>query len=130
MPTTLEINDVSLTFFRSFSAGTYVFRNKSELVGAWNAAPFQVYPIGIVTEEPVMPDYDFTKFTVIGLSQGIGKWCFKPNITSVVASGQTSFVHYSIPTASTLACMRDGPLISFVLVPTKQSKVTFVQNVN
>ncbi len=125
----VEMQDVTLTFFRSFSAGSYVFRSQTELENAWATAPFEgVYPIGIVTEEPPMPEYDYSKYTVIGLSRGIGYWCFKPTITSAFSDGTNLVVHYSVPTISTLECMRDGPLISFVLVPRVQGTVDFVQD--
>lgn len=129
-PTALAIDDVSLTFFRSFSAGTYVFRSHKELLNAWNAAHFEAYPIGIVTVEPAVPDYNYSEFTVVGISRGIGKWCYKPNISSVLQSGANLEVHYLIPTTSTLACLRDGPLISFVLVPSTQGPISFVQDLS
>jgi hypothetical protein len=124
----VEIQDVSMTFFRSFSAGSYVLRSQTELENAWAAAPFEVYPIGIVTEEPPMPAYDFSKYTIVGLSHGIGHWCFRPTITSAFSDGTNLVVHYSVPTTSTLTCMRDGPLISFVLVPRVEGTVEFVQD--
>ena len=128
LSTEVEIQDVTLTFFRSFSSGSYVFRSQTELGNAWAAAPFEVYPIGIVAEEPSIPAYDYSKYTVVGLSRGIGYWCFKPTITSAFSDGTNLVVHYSVPITSTLACMRNGPLISFVLVPRVQGTVEFVQD--
>jgi hypothetical protein len=126
--TDVEIQDVTLTFFRSFSSGSYVFRSQTELENAWATSPFQVYPIGIVMEEPPIPAYDYSKYTVVGLSRGIGYWCFKPTITSAFSNGTNLVIHYSVPTTSTLACLRNGPLISFVLVPRIQGSVEFVQD--
>ena len=126
--TPVAIEDVSLTFFRSFAPGLYVFRSQTELETAWAAAPFEAYPIGIITEEPSIPAYDFSKYTVIGLSRGIGKWCFKQNFTTAFLNGANLVVHYQVPATSTLACLRDGPLISFALVPQFQGTVEFVQD--
>lgn len=126
---TVETDDVTMTFFRSFATGTYVFRNQSELADAWAAAPFNgVYPIGMVTSEPTMPAYDYSKNTVLGISLGIGKWCYKPSISDVVRDGQNMIVHYEVSALSTLACLRDGPLISFVLVPRLDGNATFVRD--
>jgi hypothetical protein len=122
---TVDSEDVSMTFFRSFAAGTYVFLTQDELSTAWNAAPFESYPIGLVTTEPALPQYDFTKQSVIGISAGIGKWCFKPRITYVSKDDQDVTVHYEIPKTSTLACLRDGPLIAFALVPKLSGSLTF-----
>jgi hypothetical protein len=127
--TAVEMQDVTLTFFRSFPVGSYVFRSQTELVNAWATAPFAAYPVGIVTEEPPIPTYDYTKYTVVGVSLGIGKWCFKPNITAAFSNGMDLVVHYSVSTTSTLACLRNGPLISFSLVPRVQGTVEFVQDV-
>jgi hypothetical protein len=67
---------------------------------------------------------------VVGLSRGIGKWCFKQNLTTAFLTGEHLRVHYNVPTTSTLACLRDGPLISFALVPRVQGSVEFVQDAN
>jgi hypothetical protein len=125
--TEVEIQDVTLTFFRSFPAGTYVFRSQTELENAWATAPFEVYPVGIVIEEPQIPTYNYSEYTVVGLSQGIGYWCFKPTIFSALSDGTNLFVHYTVSTTSTSACLRNGPLISFVLVPRVQGTVVFMQ---
>jgi hypothetical protein len=124
----VAIQDVTLTFFRAFAPGSYAFKTQAELASAWNAAPFQVFAIGIVTTEPAMPTYDFTVNTVVGLSNGIGKWCFAPKITTAVSDGTNLVVHYYVPTLSTLACLRDGPLIAFALVPQVKGTVTFTQD--
>ncbi|EUC14677.1 hypothetical protein [Paraburkholderia hospita] len=124
----VQVQDVTMTFFRSFAPGTYVFRSQSELASAWAAAPFEHYPIGLVTVEPAMPTYDFTKYTVVGLSSGIGKWCFAPRITGATSDGKDLVVHYFVPTTGTLACMFNGPLIAFVLVPQVKGNVQFVQD--
>lgn len=120
--------DVTMTFFRSFGVGTYVIRSQAELSSAWAAAPFEIYPVGLVQSEPAMPAYDFGKNSVLGVSLGIGKWCFKPNITTVESAGDGVVVHYSVSTASTLACLKDGPLISFVLVPSFTGSATFIRD--
>lgn len=124
----VEVQDVTLTFFRSFAPGTYVFRSQPELASAWAAAPFEFYPIGIVTAEPAMPTYDFSRYTVVGLSRGIGKWCFAPRITGALSDGNNLVVHYFVPTTGTLACMFNGPLIAFALVPHVKGTVGFVQD--
>jgi hypothetical protein len=124
----VEMQDVTLTFFRSFPVGSYVFRNQTELENAWATAPFASYPVGIVIEEPPIPAYDYSKYTVVGLSRGIGKWCFKPSITAAFSNGTDLVVHYDVSTTSTLACLRDGPLISFSLVPRVQGTVEFMQD--
>jgi hypothetical protein len=125
-PQNVEVQDVTMTFFRSFPSGTYVFKNQSELESAWAAAPFQVYPIGLVLVEPSMPTYDFSIHTVVGLSLGIGKWCFAPRISKAVSDGNNLVVHFFLPSTSTLACLRDGPLIAFALVPQVKGSVQFV----
>ncbi len=127
-PNRVEFEDVTMTFFRSFAPETYVFRSQVELERAWVAAPFQVYPIGIILEEPPMPTYDFSEKTVVGLSLGIGKWCFKPRFTEMFSTGNDLFVHYVVPTTGTLACMKDGPLIAFALVPIVRGNVEFLQD--
>ena len=124
----VEVQDVTLTFFRSFARGTYVFRSQPELASAWAAAPFEFYPIGIVTVEPAMPTYNFSKYTVVGLSHGIGKWCFAPRITRALSDGNNLVVHYFVPTAGTLACMFNAPLIAFAVVPHVTGTVGFVQD--
>jgi hypothetical protein len=127
-PQKVAVQDVTLTFFRSFAPGTYVFRSQAELASAWAAAPFEMYPIGIVTTEPAMPTYDFSKYSVVGLSNGIGKWCFAPRITVALSDGTNLTVHYFVPTTGTLACMFNGPLIAFALVPQVMGTVQFVQD--
>jgi hypothetical protein len=124
----VPLQDVTLTFFRSFAPGTYVLRSQAELASAWAAAPFVQFPIGIVTSEPAMPTYDFSKYSVVGLSDGVGKWCFAPRITNATSNGKDLVVHYFVPTTGTLACMFNGPLIAFVLVPQVNGTVQFVKD--
>lgn len=126
--TQVEIQDVTMTFFRSFSSGTYIFNSQEELANAWAAAPFKVYPIGLILEEPPFPVYDFSKYTVVGISHGIGAWCYKPYITAAFSNCNNLVVHYSVPSSTTTACMRSGPLVAFVLVPQIQGTVEFVQD--
>ena len=127
-PVEVEAEDVSLTFFRSFESGTYVFHSQAELDSAWAAAPFKVYPVGIVLTEPEKPTYDYTEQMVVGLSLGVGKWCFKPNISHVERIGTETVVHYQVPTRSTLACLRDGPQIAFAVIARADGDVRFVQD--
>jgi hypothetical protein len=124
----VDVVDVTTTFFRSFTIGTYVFRSQTELGDAWALAPFKVYPVGIVLDEPAMPTYDFSKYIVVGLSLGVGKWCFAPRINGAVSDGNNLVVHYFVPTTGTLACLRDGPLIAFALVPRVSGSVQFVED--
>lgn len=126
-PVTVEAQDVSLIFFRPFEAGQYVFRSQSELDSAWAATPFRIFPIGLISSEPAKPVYDFSTQMVVGISNGIGKWCFKPNINKVERDGSDTTVHYSSKTSSTLACLRDGPQIAFALIPRADGAVAFVQ---
>lgn len=125
----VEIQDITLTLFRSFSSGSYVLQSQSEFENAWASAPFQLFPVGIVIEEPPMPTYDYSKYTVIGLSLGTGYWCFRPILTSAFTDGTNMIVHYYIPTSSTSACLRNGPLISFALVPRFQGTLELLQDV-
>ena len=75
-----------------------------------------------------MPTYDFSKYSVVGLSNGIGRWCFAPRITGATSDGINLVVHYFVPTTGTLACMSNGPLIAFALVPQVKGNVQFVQS--
>ena len=75
--------------------------------------------------EPAFPDYDYQASMLVGVSLGVGKWCFAPQITGVAISGNDMEVDYKVPTSSTLACLRDGPLISFALVPKVTGSVRF-----
>lgn len=127
-PVEIEQDDVTLTFFRSFASGTYVFRSQAELDSAWAAAPFELYPVGIVITEPDKPTYDYSQQMVVGLSQGVTKWCFKPTIYKVERLGADTIVHYYLPTRSTLACLRDGPAIAFALISRADGDVSFVQD--
>ncbi|MGY0194724.1 hypothetical protein ACWA7J_06570 [Leptothrix sp. BB-4] len=122
--------DVTMTFFRAVPAGTHVIRSSSELDTFWAATPFQTWPIGLLSSEPAKPVYDYGTQAVIGLSLGVGKWCFKPVITAVTRQGNDLVARYRVPTGSTLACLRDGPLIAFALVPSFSGTATFVQDTN
>jgi hypothetical protein len=48
-----------------------------------------------------MPTYAITKYTVAGLSHGIGKWCFAPRITGANPDGKYVVVPYFVPTTGT-----------------------------
>jgi hypothetical protein len=119
--------DVTLTLFRPFAAGEYVFRSRAELDAALAAAPFRVWPIGLVTEEPPIPAWDFETQMVVGISLGEGPWCTAPRIQSVSSDGTDVRVPYTAPSSGTLACMHLAPLIAFVRVPRVPGRVVFEQ---
>lgn len=125
VPVPVMFSDETLVQFRPYAQGEYVIRTRAELQAAWAAAPFAVFPVGIVLSEPAFPEYDFQSSMLVGVSLGIGKWCFKPVITNVWLFGPHMEVDYKVPTSSTLACLRDGPLISFALVPRFAGTVAF-----
>ena len=117
--------DETMTQFRPYAQGNYVIRSRAELQAAWAAAPFTVFPIGLLTSEPAFPAYDFQSSMLVGVSLGVGLWCFKPVITNVWVAGDDMDIEYRLSTSSTLACLRNGPLISFALVPRATGAVTF-----
>jgi hypothetical protein len=123
--TPVSFSDATITQFRPYAPGEYVIRSRVELQTAWAANPFSVFPIGIVTAEPVFPNYDFQSSMLVGISLGVGKWCFAPQIVRVSMVGANLDIEYRVPTTSTLACLRDGPLISFALVPKFAGSATF-----
>ena len=125
VPVPVMFSDETLVQFRPYAQGEYVIRTRAELQAAWAAAPFAVFPVGIVLSEPAFPEYDFQSSMLVGVSLGVGKWCFKPVITNVWVLGPHMEVDYKVPTSSTLACLRDGPLISFALVPRFAGTVAF-----
>jgi hypothetical protein len=117
--------DETMTQFRPYAQGDYVIRSRAELQAAWAAAPFRVFPIGLLTSEPAFPAYDFQSSMLVGVSLGEGLWCHKPVIMNVLVAGDDMDVEYRVSTSSTLACLRNGPLISFALVPRATGTVTF-----
>jgi len=121
----VDFKDQTLVQFRPYPQGEYVIRSRDQLQADWAAVPFQRFPIGIVLSEPAFPEYDYQASMLVGVSLGIGKWCFAPQITSVTISGNDMEVDYRVPTSSTLACLADAPLISFALVPRVTGSVTF-----
>ncbi|HSW23822.1 MAG TPA: hypothetical protein VLJ62_13735 [Burkholderiaceae bacterium] len=120
-----SFTDETMTQFRPYAQGEYVIRTRSQLQAAWAAAPFAVFPVGLVTSEPAFPEYDFQSSMLVGVSLGIGKWCFAPVITQVLVVGDDMDVEYKIRAISTLACMFNAPLISFALVPRVTGSVAF-----
>lgn len=124
-PVPVKFTDQTLDQFRPYAQGEYVIRSRAQLQAAWAAAPFAVFPIGLITSEPAFPEYDYQASMLVGVSLGIGKWCFAPVITGVSTIGNDMKVEYKVPTGSTLACLRDAPLISFALVPRTTGTVTF-----
>lgn len=124
-PEPVAFTEVTLTLFRPFAAGEYVFRSAQELQVALGEAPFQVFPVGIVLEEPAIPDWDFQARMIVGLSQGTGAWCMAPRIVDVNRVGSDLLVQYRVPTMGTLACMRLAPLIAFVQVPRVTGRIEF-----
>jgi hypothetical protein len=111
-------------FYRTFPSGEYVIRSQAELVAAWATAPFEAYPFGPQTEPP-MPSYDFQRSSVVGISRGRGRGCFRPYFREVLVDGQDMIVRYTAPTASTSACLYLAPEVAFVLVPRVEGQVTF-----
>jgi hypothetical protein len=124
-PVPVSFSDQTLAQFRPWPQGEYVIRSREQLQAAWAAAPFQRFPIGIVLAEPAFAQYDYQTSMLVGVSLGIGKWCFAPIITGVATSGNDMEVDYRVPTSSTLACLADAPLISFALVPKVTGNVAF-----
>lgn len=126
-PEAVPFDDVSLSFFRTFPAGVYVFKSQAELAAAWGTAPVEVYGIGLAPGANEQPAYDFSAVTVVGLSQGLGTWCYKPRITDVTRDGDDVVVRYLVPTVSTLACLRSGPMVAFATIPRLTGKASFVR---
>ena len=123
--TEVAFSEQTMNLFRPFAAGEYVWRTADQMRAGIAAAPFRVFPVGLVTEEPPEPALDFTTSMVIGLSLGIGKWCFAPRIVRVLRDGDDTQLEYRVPTISTLACLRDGPAIAFASVPKAPGRVWF-----
>jgi len=121
----VQFTNVTTTLFRPFEVGEYVFRSRAELDQALQAAPFRVFPIGIVVTEPAIPDWDFQSSMVVGLSLGLGAWCTAPRIIEVLSDGTHMVVRYSVAESGTLACMKLAPLIGFVQVPQVTGQVEF-----
>lgn len=121
----VQFTDVTITLFRPFETGEYVFRSRAELDRALEAAPFRPFPIGIVLTEPAIPDWDFQSSMIVGLSLGIGAWCTAPRIIEVLSDGTHMVVRYDVAATGTLACMKLAPLIGFVQVPKVDGQVEF-----
>lgn len=121
----VAFTELTMELFRPFAAGEYVWRSAEAMRTALAAAPFRVFPIGLVTEPPPEPAVDFTAAMVIGLSLGVGRWCFAPRLVRVLSDGHDVQVEYRIPTSSTSACLRDAPLIAFARVPRAAGAVGF-----
>lgn len=119
--------DVTTILFRPFAAGDYVFRSPAELQAALESAPFRVFPIGLVTEEPAIPAWDFETTMIVGVSQGTGPWCTAPRIREVLSDGTDLVVRFEVAQFGTLACMRLAPLIGFAQVPRVPGRVEFRQ---
>jgi hypothetical protein len=122
----VAFTELTMELFRPFAAGEYVWRSVDEMRAALQAAPFRVFPVGLVLSAPPEPAVDFTTAMVVGLSLGIGKWCFTPRLVRVLGDGHDLQVEYRIATQSTLACLRDGPLIAFAAVPKVAGRVEFI----
>lgn len=123
----VAFEDVTMTLFRPFAAGTYVFRSRDELLAALAAAPFQIFPIGLVTEAPAVPAWDFAQGMIVGLSRGQGAWCSAPRIREVLGNGTETEVRYMVAAFGTLACQRLAPRIGFARVPRATGRVAFIE---
>jgi len=121
----VQFTNVTMTLFRPFATGEYVFRSRVELDSALSAAPFRVFPIGLVLTEPSIPDWDFQSSMIVGLSLGLGAWCTAPRIIEVLSDGTSMVVRYEVWSSGTLACMKLAPLIAFVQVPQVAGPVEF-----
>lgn len=125
----VEFQPLLTEFPGTFAAGTYVFKNLAEMAAAWALAPqeYGVDPTPNPTPTP-MPTIDFGKYSVVGISLGVGIRCFIPQITQVLSSGDDLKLVYQSAAdtgATTLACLHMWPLTAFAKVPAVRGSVSF-----
>lgn len=129
-PVPVDFQPMWTEFPGSFPAGTYVFRNQSELAAAWATAPQDYVPVDPTAPPgPIpMPSIDFGPYSVVGVSLGVGIRCYAPHITQVVSAGGDLTVLYVAPPTTgpgTFACRHLWPLTAFARVPAIHGTVRF-----
>lgn len=129
-PVPVDFQSLFTEFPGSYPAGTYVFKDQAEMAVAWATAPQEYVPVD-PTRPPgpiPMPSIDFEKYSVVGISLGVGLRCFAPHITSITSVGDDLMVTYTSREDTgpvTLACAHTWPLTAFAQVPTFRGSVTF-----
>ena len=105
-PVPVDFQLLRTEFPGSFPAGTYVFKNASEMAAAWATAPQDH-----VTVDPTrppgpisMPSIDFETTSVIGVSLGVGIRCYSPQIKRIVSVGDALTVMYTAPPNTGVEC--------------------------
>ena len=114
----------------SFAAGTYVFKTQADMSAAWAEAPQEYVPVDprLPPGPMPMPVIDWQRYSVVGVSLGVGIRCFAPKIIRIVKTGSDLTVMYTAPPSTgpaTLACYHRWPLTAFAEVPVIEGNVAF-----
>ncbi len=109
-------------FSGTYARGEYVLRTQSELEAAWRLAPQQF------GQSMPIPVVDFTRYSIVGISLGVGMRCDVPLVTRVASKGDALLVHYKTNEGTgvtSLGCVHQWRLSDFVRVPAFSGAVTF-----
>lgn len=106
---------------------TYVVRGQSDFSNVWLAREY-----GLAARPPVPTEIDFSKVTLLGISQSWGPTCFRLRITHVKQVGATLQVESELAAPPPLVgCTAEVvPLFDFVQIPKTDLPVTFLPTTN
>ncbi len=110
----IEFEDVSMSFFKSFPVGGYEIFDDNSLNSIWDLGVFNLYPVGMVLQAQPIPVVDFTKYEIHGMVWSDNYWCYRPKVNNIILNNKILKIYYSRPTISTSACLRIGPAQVFL----------------